>query len=79
MRQKFGSYQKIIYLCTVFFIGLDLRLTFLGLSGVPFFMYFGDRTEGQESCVTQRTAQRVRNGVSKEKAPARMPFFCVWK
>ena len=30
--------QKSRYLCIVFFIVLDLRLTRLGYSGIPFFM-----------------------------------------
>ena len=30
-------FQKRLYLCIVFFIVLDLRLTRLGYSGIPFF------------------------------------------
>ena len=32
--------QKSPYLCIVFFIVLDLRLTRLGYGGIPFFMSF---------------------------------------
>ena len=31
-------FQKRLYLCIVFFIVLDLRLTRLGYSGIPFFL-----------------------------------------
>ena len=31
-------FQKRLYLCIVFFIVLDLRLTRLGYSGIPFFI-----------------------------------------
>ena len=33
---NFGQYGKSQYLCTVFFIVLDLRLTRLEYSGTPF-------------------------------------------
>ena len=36
----FGSFKNILYLCIVFFIVLDLRLTKVReLSGAPFFVY----------------------------------------
>ena len=31
-------FQKRLYLCIVFFIVLELRLTRLGYSGIPFFL-----------------------------------------
>ena len=34
-----GSLKGKPYLCTVFFIVLDLRLTRLGYSGIPFFLF----------------------------------------
>ena len=36
--QTLAKLYKPAYLCNVFFIVLDLRLTRLGLSGAPFFM-----------------------------------------
>ena len=39
--QIFGWLLKNQYLCTVFFIVLDLRLTRLEYSGTPFFVYNG--------------------------------------
>ena len=36
----FGSFKNILYLCIVFFIVLDLRLTKVwGLGGAPFFLF----------------------------------------
>ena len=36
----FGSFKNILYLCIVFFIVLDLRLTKVwGLSGALFYVY----------------------------------------
>ena len=37
-RPKLGFMWDKLYFCTVFFIVLDLRLTRLGYSGIPFFM-----------------------------------------
>ena len=39
-RQKPCIFLKSMYLCNVFFIVLDLRLTRLGYSGIPFFLPF---------------------------------------
>ena len=38
---KFGRCKKSQYLCTVFFIVLDLRLTRLEYGGTPFFVFRG--------------------------------------
>ena len=40
----FGSLKGKSYLCNVFFIVLDLRLTRLGYSGIPFFFPFRRKT-----------------------------------
>ena len=35
---KVANIKNTLYLCNVFFIVLDLRLTRLGYRGIPFFM-----------------------------------------
>ena len=35
--EKVANMKNTLYLCNVFFIVLDLRLTRLGYSGIPFF------------------------------------------
>ena len=39
-RQKPCIFLISMYLCNVFFIVLDLRLTRLGYSGIPFFLLY---------------------------------------
>ena len=39
---KVANIKNTLYLCNVFFIVLDLRLTRLGYSGIPFFCPFAE-------------------------------------
>ena len=53
-KQKVGHYSCIFrrspYLCIVFFIVLDLRLTRLGYSGIPFFLLIRHITRVEARC-----------------------------
>ena len=73
---------KLPYLCIVFFIVLDLRLTRLGYSGIPFFCAYTDvRGEKEDEEETRRKvhATACDNGVRFTQRTPAHGFLPFWK
>ena len=73
---------KLPYLCIVFFIVLDLRLTRLGYSGIPFFCaYTNVRGEKEDEEETRRKvhATACDNGVRFTQHTPAHGFLPFWK
>ena len=73
---------KLPYLCIVFFIVLDLRLTRLGYSGIPFFCaYTNVRGEKEDEEETRRKvhATACDNGVRFTQRTPAHGFLPSWK